>query len=213
MEEKYNTKPDIGVVSNVVSKELVKNAVKSIIFAFIAIIIYVAIRFTFNYAIGGIVAIMHDVFIMIAFFSLFKLEVDAIFIAALLSIIGYSINDTIVTFDRMREIIKTKYNNKLKNKKDCADVVNTALRNVLGRSIVTTFTTLCPVVALIIFGSSEIINFNIALLVGMIAGVLSSIFLACQIWYELTKNNIKKEPKKHWLDDEKEELKIKGINS
>ena len=113
----------------------------------------------------------------------------------------------------MREIIKTKYNNKLKNKKDCADVVNTALRNVLGRSIVTTFTTLCPVVALIIFGSSEIINFNIALLVGMISGVLSSIFLACQIWYELTKNNIKKEPKKHWLDDEKEELKIKGINS
>ena len=69
------------------------------------------------------------------------------------------------------------------------------------------------VIALIIFGSREILNFNIALLVGMVAGVLSSLFLAAQIWYELTKNNTKKEPKKHWLDDEKEELKIKGINS
>ena len=87
------------------------------------------------------------------------------------------------------------------------------LRSILGRSITTTLTTLCPVVSLMVLGSREIINFNIALLIGMIAGVLSSLFLAAQIWYELTKNNTKKEPKKHWLDDEKEELKIKGINS
>ena len=213
MLNKYNTKPDIGVVSNIVSKELVKNAITSIIIAFIAIILYVSLRFTFNYAIGGILAIFHDVFIMVLIFSLFKLEVDAVFIAAVLSIIGYSINDTIVTFDRMREIIKNKFGGKLRGKKECADVVNMGLRSVLGRSITTTLTTLCPVLSLMVLGSREIINFNIALLIGMIAGVLSSLFLAAQIWYELTKNNTKKEPKKHWLDDEKEELKIKGINS
>ena len=213
MQKKYDVKPDIGVVSNIVSKELVKNAITSIIIAFIAIILYVSVRFTFNYAIGGIVAILHDVFIIVLVFSLFKLEVNAIFIAAILSIIGYSINDTIVTFDRMREIIKNKFGGKLKGKKDCQEVVNMGLRSVLGRSITTTLTTLCPIVALILFGSREILNFNIALLVGMIAGVLSSLFLAAQIWYELTKNNTNKEPKKHWLDDEKEELKIKGINS
>ena len=122
---KYNAKTDIGVVSNIVKKELTKNAIISFLLAAIGMIVYVSLRFTFSYAVGGIVALFHDVFIMIALFGILRLEVDSMFIAALLSIIGYSINDTIVAFDRIRENIKAMYKNKIK-KKDLIDVVNTS---------------------------------------------------------------------------------------
>lgn len=214
LNEKYEASTEIGVVSNVVKKELVKNAIIALLLASIGIIIYVTFRFQFSYAISGIIALMHDVFIIVALFSLLKLEVSSIFIAAILSIIGYSINDTIVTFDRVRENISKKYKFKLKNEDDLNTLVDTSLKQTLSRSIITTITTLIPVICLIMFGSHEIMNFNIALLFGLIAGTYSSIFIACQMWRILFKRNIGVDLSKNWYDDdEPEEKKIKGINA
>ncbi|MBE6144399.1 MAG: protein translocase subunit SecD [Firmicutes bacterium] len=211
-QEKYEAKTDIGVVSNVVKQELVKNAIIALILASIGIVLYVSIRFRFSYALSGVVALIHDAFIIFVIFSLFKLEVSSIFIAAILSIIGYSINDTIVTFDRIRENIRNK--KKLKTKEDLEEVINEGLNATLKRSIITTLTTLCPVICLIVLGSHEIINFNLALLFGLIAGVLSSIFVACQLLFDLEKKNINKPIKKKWYEEtEPEEKKIKGINA
>lgn len=210
LHDKYNVDTDIYVVSNVVKKELVKNAVISLILSSIGICLYISFRFKFNYAISGIIALLHDVIITICFFSIFRLEVNSIFIAAILTIIGYSINDTIVTFDMIRENYKRKYMGNIKKDSDLDDLVNDSVRLTLFRSIMTTMTTIMPVVCLVIFGATEIINFNIALLVGFISGVYSSIFISNPLWLILEKKSINKVKKID--DDEKEELKIKGIN-
>ena len=200
LNEEFEAETEIGVISNVVKKDLVKNAILAVLIASIGIIIYMSIRFRFNYAISGIAALIHDVFIIIAVFSLLKLEVTSIFIAAILSIIGYSINDTIVTFDRIRENLYKK--GKIKKESELKEIVNVSLNATLGRSIITTVTTLCPVVALIMYGAHEIINFNFALLIGLIAGVFSSIVIACQIWYELERKNIGKPVQKKWYEED-----------
>ncbi len=211
IKEEYDLDSDIYVVSKVVKVELTKNAIKSLIFAIIGIVIYVSIRFKFNYAISAIVALLHDVIVTFLIFSVFKIEITSIFIAAILTIIGYSINDTIVTFDMIRENYKDKYNNNINKIDDLKDLVNISIRRCLYRTILTTITTLLPVVVLMIFGAEEIINFNIALFVGFIAGVYSSIFISNQIWYYLEKRKIER-PKKIDDDDEISELKVKGIN-
>lgn len=214
--DKYSAKTNIGVISNLVKRQLVENAVISLILASFGIVIYISLRFRFSYAISSILALLHDAFMMIAIFSLFKLEVTSIFIAAILSIIGYSINDTIVTFDRIRENIDNR-SKKIKTKEELADVVNISLSQTLTRSIITTVTTLIPVISLLVLGSHEIFNFNIALLFGLVAGVYSSIFIAAQLWYDIEKKNVGKPRKKKWYEEdnkkEVEELKIKGINS
>lgn len=206
----------IGSISNTVKVELIKNAIKSLIFAVIGIIIYVTLRFTFRYGISSIAALVHDVIMIVVVFSLFKFEVSTIFIAAVLSIIGYSINDTIVTFDRIRENKKKLYNDKLRSYDDLKELVNVSLNQVIGRSIITSVTTLIPVVCLIFMGSHEISTFNYALLVGLIAGTYSSLFIATRLWMLLEKRHIGKEEKKKWYEvddkDELEELKVKGIN-
>jgi len=207
-----NVESDIYVVSSVVKKELVKNAIKSLIIASIGIIIYVAIRFKFNYAISGIIALIHDVLFTFLFFCVFKIEIDSVFIAAILTIIGYSINDTIVTFDIIRENYKTKYDNNITNPNDLDTLVDISIKRTLYRTILTTLTTIIPVIILIILGSKEIINFNIALLVGFIAGVYSSIFISNMLWLYLEKRRITKPIKINEDDDEIQELKVKGIN-
>ena len=212
-EDKYDAKVNIGVVSNVVKKELVKNAIYAVAIALLGIIVYVSFRFKFSYALGGVVALVHDTAMMFALFALLRLEVDSMFIAAVLAIIGYSINDTIVTFDRVRENLNKIYKNKLSNKKQLEEIVDLSLRQTLKRSIITTITTLIPVISLIILGSGEILNFNIALLFGLVSGVYSSIFIATQIFYFLEKRNIGKPQKRKWYEeDEPKEKKIKGIN-
>lgn len=203
---------DIYVVSSVVKKELVKNAIKSLIFASIGIIIYVAIRFKFNYAISGIIALIHDILFTFLFFCIFKIKIDSVFIASILTIIGYSINDTIVTFDIIRENYKTKYKNNIKDPDYLDTLVDISIKRTLYRTILTTLTTIIPVIILLIFGSKEIMNFNIALLVGFIAGVYSSIFISNMIWLSLEKRRITKPIKKDDDDDEIQELKVKGIN-
>ena len=208
----YNLDSDIYVVSKVVKQELVKNALKSLLFASIGIIIYVAIRFRFNYAISGIIALAHDVLITFLFFSVFKIQIDSIFIAAILTIIGYSINDTIVTFDIIRENYKNKYKNNITEDSSLDELVNISVRRPLTRTILTTITTIIPVIILLIFGSREITNFNIALLVGFIAGTYSSIFISNMLWLFLEKKRIHKPNDDTMDDDEVQELKIKGIN-
>lgn len=211
LNETYNASTDIGVISNVVKQELIKNAILSVIIAMITIIIYISIRYQFSYAISGIIALIHDLFMMITVFSLFNLEVSPMFIAALLSIIGYSINNTIVTFDKIKENLKDK---NIKKKEDLQIVVNESIQSIFSRSIITTLTTLIPVAALIFLGTYEILNFNIALLVGLIAGAYSSLFIAPLIWYSITKKSIGKPKKKKWYEiDEVEEKRIKGVNS
>ena len=207
----YNLDSDIYVVSKVVKQELVKNAVKSLLIASIGIIIYVAIRFRFNYAISGIVALIHDLAFTFLFFSVFKIEIDSIFVAAILTIIGYSINDTIVTFDIIRESYKNKYKNNITNPSDLDELVNSSIRRTLTRTILTTVTTIIPVIILMLFGAKAIVNFNIALLIGFVAGTYSSIFISNILWLKLEKRRIAK-PEKDDDDDEIQELKIKGIN-
>ena len=211
LKKDYNLDSDIYVVSKVVKQELVKNAVKSLIIASIGIIIYIAIRFRFNYAISGIVALIHDVAFTFLFFSVFKIQIDSIFIAAILTIIGYSINDTIVTFDIIRETYKSKYKNNITDPNDLDELVNISIRRTLSRTILTTITTIIPVIILLFFGSREIVTFNIALLVGFIAGTYSSIFISNMLWLFLEKRRIAK-PTKDDDDDEIQELKVRGIN-
>ena len=206
LEEEYNAKSDIYVVSDMVKKELIKNAIIALLIAVFGIIIYVSLRFKFNYAVSGIIALVHDVLMTIIFFGVFKIEINSIFIAAILTIIGYSINDTIVTFDMVRKNYKKEVPiDKLE------EIVNNSIRLTLFRSIVTTVTTIMPVICLIIFGAVEIINFNIALLIGFICGLFSSIFIATNLWLILEIRWLKK-PKKETKKEEVEELRIKGIN-
>lgn len=211
LESKYNVKTDIFAVSQVVKQELTKNAIYSLILAAIGIVIYVSIRFKFNYAISSVVALLHDVSIVILFFGITNLEVTSIFIAAILTIIGYSINATIVTFD----MIRNNYN-KYKNKKVDAnllrEIVNNSIRQTLTRSIFTTITTIVPVICLMLFGAFEIINFNIALFVGFIAGLYSSVFISNQLWLYLETKNLMKPKDNKKKNNEVEELQIKGIN-
>lgn len=210
-ETKYQASADINTVSNIVMAERVKNAIYSVILGIIGMIIYISIRFKFNFGISSIICLAHDVFIIIAVFSLLKLEVSAIFVAAILSIIGYSINNTIVVFDRIRENTRKK---QIKTEEELAEVVNDSIAETLYRSVITSITTMLPVICLIVFGSKEILNFNIALLIGLIAGTYSSILLAGVIWIKLDKKNIGKKPTKKWYEiDTKSEKLINGINS
>lgn len=206
----------IGSVSNTVKKELIKNAIKSLVLAMLGIMIYVSLRFTFRYGVSTLITLFHDALMVLLVFSILKLEISTIFIAAILSIIGYSINDTIVTFDRIRENKRKLYNDKLKSYDELKQLVNISLRETITRSLITSLTTLIPVICLMILGSHEIINFNYALLIGLIAGTYSSIFIAAQLWMLLEKKHIGKAEKKKWYEvddkDELEELKVKGIN-
>ena len=198
---------DISVISNVVKKDLTENAIKSVIIAAICILIYVSIRFKFNYGLASLVALCIDITTVIATFIILNIEINFIFIAAILTILGYSINDTIVIFDLIRE----KKNEKNKNVNSDEVIVNECLSKAVTRSILTTITTLTSVVVLLVLGATEIEEFNIAILVGLIVGTFTSMFVAPYIWIKLEKRDRLK-PKEEY-DDGPEEKSIKGINS
>lgn len=203
----YGHEPNVSTVSPTVGRELVKNAIKALSIASLGIIIYVAIRFEWRMGVGAIASLLHDVFFMVAIFSVLRLEVDITFIAAILTIVGYSINDTIVTFDRIRENVDHK--GEIKTKEELADIINKSLRQTMGRSVNTVLTVIIVVVALLIFGAPAIRNFSIALLIGLITGMYSSICIAAQLWYTLKTREmdkkgttLKKKEKKQWGSDE-----------
>ncbi|PLS01270.1 protein translocase subunit SecDF [Neobacillus cucumis] len=188
--KEYGYEPNVSTVSPTVGKELAKNAFISVLLASIGIILYVSIRFEAYMAIAAIAAILHDAFFMIAIFSITRLEVDLNYIAAILTIIGYSNHDTIVTFDRVRENMQKK--KRLKTVQDIAEVVNVSIRQTLTRSINTVLTVLVTTACLMIFGSPSIRNFSIALFVGLIVGVYSSVFVAGSLWYVMKCKELKK---------------------
>ena len=211
-ENKYEAKTSIGVISNVVKQELVKNAILSVIVALIGIILYISIRFKFSYAVGGVVSLFHDVLIVGALFMIFHLEVSSMFIVAILTIIGYSINDTIVTFDRIREELGKVEAKKLMKDK-VWEIANRSICETFVRSLHTFITTLMPIIVLIFLGSREILTFNLAMLFGLIVGVYSSIYIATIIFATIEAKNVGKPRKKKVIyTDEYEEKKIKGIN-
>lgn len=159
-------------VGALVGKELRGKGLMALFYAIIGTLIYISWRFEFRFAVGAVVALLHDVLITLGFFSLFGKEIDLTTIAAFLTIIGYSLNDTIVIYDRIRENFD-RYSSE-----GFAAIVNRSLNETLSRTILTSGTTLLVVVALFIFGGTVINNFAFALLVGIIAGTYSTIFVA-----------------------------------
>lgn len=188
--EKYGHDPNISTVSPTVGKELAKNALMSVLIASIGIILYVSIRFEWRMGLPAVLALLHDAFFIIIVFSILHIEVNLNFIAAVLTIIGYSINDTIVTFDRVRDNMKKK--RVIKTVAELEEVANVSIRQTMIRTINTIVTVLLTVIALCIFGSESIFTFSLALLIGMICGVYSSIFIATQVWLDLKKKELAK---------------------
>ncbi|WP_078552670.1 protein translocase subunit SecF [Bacillus alkalicellulosilyticus] len=179
-QDKYGAEPNVSTVSPQVGKELARNAFISVLIASIGIIIYVTIRFELLYGVAAIVALLHDAFFIIVVFSIVQFEVNVPFIAAVLTIVGYSINDTIVTFDRIRENVK--YAKRVKGFDDLAAIVNKSLVQTLARSINTVLTVVFAAAAIFLFGGEAIRSFAFALLIGLVAGTYSSMFLASQLW-------------------------------
>ena len=160
------------------SGSLLRNACIALLVAVVIMLIYIVIRFTLSSALASICALVHDVLIMIALTVIFQIPVNSTFIAAIITIVGYSINATIVVFDRIREESKQESN---KDKTD-AEIANYSIVKTLGRSILTTLTTLVMVVFLAIFSVSTIKEFIIPIIFGLIAGAYSSVFLASSFW-------------------------------
>ncbi len=190
--EEYGSTPNISTVSPIVGQQLAQNAALSVLYAAIGIIIYVAIRFELFFAVTAILALLHDAFFMLVLFSVTQLEFDVTIIAAILTIVGYSINDTIVTFDRIRENVRLK--KKVKSFKELAKIVNDSLLQTMARSLNTVLTVVFAAVMLFVFGASSITNFAFALVVGLIAGTYSSLFIAAQLWLVWRGKNIKEKP-------------------
>ncbi|WP_082233728.1 protein translocase subunit SecDF [Halobacillus massiliensis] len=188
----YGSNPNVSTVSPVVGQELAKNAALAVLYASIGIILYVTIRFEIFFALAAILALLHDAFFMIAFFSITRLEFDVTIIAAILTIVGYSVNDTIVTFDRIRENLKMR--KKVKSFKELAVIVNNSLLQTMTRSLNTVLTVIFAAVMLAVFGASSITYFSLALVVGLVAGTYSSLFLAAQVWLVWRGKNIKEKP-------------------
>ncbi len=166
-------------VGAVIGAELTRNAVLALVIASIFMIIYITIRFEFWFAIAAIIALLHDVFVTMGIFSIFQFPVDSAFVAAILTIIGYSINDTIVIFDRIRENLKIKKKEVLEN------VVNLSIRQTMARSINTSLVVIMVLVSLLLLGGETTKGFALALLIGSISGTYSSIFTASPIWIDL----------------------------
>ncbi len=161
-----------------VGQELRGKAAMAILYALIGILIYISIRFEFKFAVGAVAALVHDVAITLGFFSLTGRGLTLPVIAALLTIVGYSLNDTIVIYDRIREDRRKLYG------KSFVDIVNTSLNESLSRTIVTSLTTLLVVLCLFIFGGEVIKDFAFALMVGIVVGTYSSIYVASPLVVE-----------------------------
>ncbi|MGM0445490.1 MAG: protein translocase subunit SecF [Bacillota bacterium] len=173
------------MVGPVIGQELRTKALLALLMASVAIVLYISVRFEFRFAIVSIITLMHDVLITLGIFAILGKEINTPFIAALLTIIGYSINDTIVIFDRIRE------NMKLMHKTPFEKLANSAVIDTLPRSINTSLTTLITILAIYLFGGASIRIFMLALFIGMFAGTYSSIFVASPLlvtWTNRIKN-------------------------
>lgn len=164
------------VVGPVIGKELLRATLLALLFGLGGILIYVAIRFEYRFAVAAIIALAHDTLITLGVFALVQREVNVPFMAAMLTVVGYSINDTIVVFDRIRELLR------LHTRQQPGEVANEAILQTLNRSINTSLTTLLAIAALYFLGGTTIKDFSLAMLIGVIVGTYSSIFIASPIW-------------------------------
>jgi len=179
-------------IGGVIGKELTRNAIISLILAFVLMFGYIAFRFKFNYAVAAITALIHDVLVVVSVVSILQIELSSSFIAAVLTIVGYSINNTIVIFDRIRE-------NASGYKKDSfGTLIDTSIRQTLARSINTNVAVMLLLLCLFFFGGSTTKDFVLILIIGVAAGAYSSIFLAGSLLYEITniRENISANKKK-----------------
>ena len=179
LKEKFDIKEVLSTetITPLVSSEIIFNALLAIVIASVLILIYIAIRFAFAPAVAAIIALVNSVLVMIAYYAIFRVPVNASFIAALLTIIGYAINDTIVTFDRIRE------NKRFAKKESFKEICEKSIHQTLARTIKTSVTTLIALIILAVLGEDTIRAFVIPLIVGVVAGTYSSIFVATPMWY------------------------------
>ncbi|MEQ8560580.1 MAG: protein translocase subunit SecF [Cytophagales bacterium] len=181
----YSSRPDIK-----------STAQESVIFSLIVIFLYILIRFRkWQFGLGAIVALFHDVLVVLSMMSIMRLlgvayEVDQVFIAAMLTIIGYSINDTVVVFDRVREYLQEHF------KSNLAETLNLSINSTLNRTVMTSLTTLLVVLILFLFGGEALRGFSFALLIGILVGTYSSIFIATPIVVETSKKQLIADAKK-----------------
>jgi len=155
-----------------VGDELTEDGGLAMLYAILGILVYVALRFEYRFAVGSVIALVHDVLITIGLFALFQIPFDLPVLAAILAVIGYSLNDTIVVFDRIRE------NFRKIRKGDAVSIINTSLNQTISRTLVTSLTTLLVLSALFLFGGEIIHSFALALIVGVVVGTYSSIYVA-----------------------------------
>ena len=167
-------------IGAVVGGELTRNAQIALILALLLMMVYIAFRFKFNFAIAAILPLLHDVLVVISLVTILRIEISSSFIAAILTIVGYSINSTIVIFDRIREN-SSKY-----KKEDFGDLIDNSIKQTLTRSINTNVAVLLLLIALFIFGGTSTKDFILILIVGVTAGAYSSIFLAGSFLFEIT---------------------------
>jgi len=182
LKEKYALEDDALIsqdeIGASVSSELTRNSLISLSIAVIAMLIYVAVRFEFKFGVSAIIALLHDILITVAIYAIFNVPVNTPFIVAILTIVGYSINDTIVIFDRIRENI-----NKMRRSSP-AEVANISVTQTMSRSINTTLTTLFTIIAVNVFVPS-VREFTFPLIIGIACGAYSSIFIASPVWVML----------------------------
>ena len=175
-------------VGAVMGSELTLKAVLAMLISWVIIIMYISYRFELKFALSAIAALLHDIIIVMGVFSLLQKEIDGSFVAAIMTIIGYSINDTIVIFDRIRENLKLHF----RKGGDLIELINHSIMQTMTRSIYTVLTVLFTVVSLFVFGGETTKNFALALLIGISCGAYSSIFNASPLWYDLKRMADKK---------------------
>ncbi|MFD2169353.1 protein translocase subunit SecF [Tumebacillus lipolyticus] len=184
-----NADPQISSIDPVVARELAEKAIWAILYASIGIILYMAFRFEYRFAISGVLSVLQVVLVVVSLFALLRLEIDITFIAAILTIVGYSIHDTIVIFDRIRENLK---HYKVKTVADLEKLVNDSIWQTMARSINTVLTVVFSAGMLFLMGGEAIKHFSLALLIGLVTGAYSSIFIASQLWVTWKSRELKK---------------------
>ncbi len=179
----------VEVVGPKVGKDLTQKAILAVVFSWIAMLLYIAWRFEFRYGVGGIIALIHDVIICIGALSIFNKEFSLTIVAALLTIIGYSINDTIVVCDRIRENVRKG------GKKDLGEIINVSINETLSRTILASLTVFIVVVVLFFLGGEVLHDFAFVMLVGVFIGTYSSIFIATPVvlvWEKISPSKMRR---------------------
>lgn len=187
--EKFNLKADKAeqteAIGASIGQEIQKKALLSVLIASVGILIYVSARFEFKFGLAAVLGLVHDVLVMISIYAILNIQIDSTFIAAILTVIGYSINDTIVIFDRIRE------NLKITNIRETDALINTSISQTLRRTLSTSFTTLITIGLLYLLGTEAIRGFALPLMLGVIVGTYSSLFIASPIWFLLKTKSTK----------------------